>query len=151
MAFNIPHNPRDEEIDMAPMIDMVFLLLVFFMVASHLQSEEYIRIEDIPRAESATMPDDRSDRVIVSLLDHPETGEVSIHLGHAVVDEETLRETMVERNERFLERSTGDERLKLFLRAPSGMEHGEVRRIMRIAAEAGILDIIFATYERRVD
>lgn len=151
MALNIPHNPRDEEVNMAPMIDMVFLLLVFFMVASHLQSEEYIRIENIPRAEAATMPDDRSDRVIVSLVENPETREVVIHLGHAPIDEETLQETMVERNERFLERSTGDERLKLFLRAPADLEHGEVRRVMRLAAEAGILDIIFATYERRVD
>jgi len=36
VKFKIPVEGGDDEINMAPMIDMVFLLLIFFMVASHL-------------------------------------------------------------------------------------------------------------------
>ncbi len=141
MAVGIPSNPRDEEVDMAPMIDMVFLLLVFFMVSSHLQSEEYIKME-IPKAVSAKIPEDRSDRMVVSV---DESG--NLFFGAIAIDEDGLLETLKTRNEAYVNNSGGNNRLKLFLRAPSTGEFKEVRKVMKMAAEAGIVDIIFATHE----
>ncbi|MCC5849167.1 MAG: biopolymer transporter ExbD [Verrucomicrobia bacterium] len=146
MALSLPVNPRDEEVDMAPMIDMVFLLLVFFMVSSHLQSEEYFPLE-IPLASTANVPTERTDRVVVSIL-HEEAGDGIVHmLGASAMALEDIATIVAERNEAFLASRGGEDRLRLVIRAPADMEHGEVRKVMRMGAEAGISDIIFATHE----
>ena len=36
MRFRVSVFDENEDINMAPMIDMVFLLLIFFMIASHM-------------------------------------------------------------------------------------------------------------------
>lgn len=141
MAVTLPHNPRDEEVDMAPMIDMVFLLLVFFMVSSHLQSEDFIEL-DIPKASAAKIPEDRGGRLVVSV-----TVEGDLYLGPEPIEASALEEILVRRNDDFLASTDGETRLKLFLRAHADTGHGDVRKVMRMAAEAGILDIIFSTHE----
>jgi biopolymer transport protein ExbD len=141
MAVSLPNNPRDEEVDMAPMIDMVFLLLVFFMVSSHLQSEEFIPLE-IPKASAAKIPEDRSDRIVVSVDD-----KGMIYLGASAVEESVLEEVMKKRNDDYLALTGGEQRMKLFLRGHQNTEHGDIKKVMRIAADAGIVDIIFATHE----
>lgn len=146
MAISIPHNPRDEEVDMAPMIDMVFLLLVFFMVSSHLQSEEYFPMP-IPKASAASVPNDRSDRIVVSVLFNDDESEIIHMLGGTAIAFEDLAQIVSDRNDAHLLQSGGDDRLRLVIRAPENMEHGEVRKVMRMGAEAGISDIIFATHE----
>jgi len=142
MAVSIPANPKDEEVDMAPMIDMVFLLLVFFMVSSHQMSQEYKKMP-IPVAASAKAPKERTDRIIVSL-----EADGTLYLGPAIISEEALKEVMKTRNEYAVARLGEEGRLKLFLRAHQQAEHGEVRGVMRMAAEAGIMDIIFAAHEK---
>jgi len=142
MGLSIPGNPKDEEVDMAPMIDMVFLLLVFFMVSSHLQSEEFIELE-IPKASAAKIPEDRSDRIVVSV-----DMDGQIYLGATLMENEAvLEEIMTTRNDEFIALTGGDQRLKLFLRGHQDTEHGDIKKVMRMAADAGIIDIIFATHE----
>jgi len=134
MAFKLPSNPRDEEVDMAPMIDMVFLLLVFFMVASHLQSEEHFPI-NIPTASHAKIPKDRSDRINITVKE-----DGTIFLGVTEVTKEELAPIVEQRN-----KETQD--LRIFLRGDANAEHGDVREVMRICAEAGVAEIIFATHD----
>lgn len=141
MAVSIPSNSRDEEVDMAPMIDMVFLLLVFFMVSSHLQSEEFIPL-DIPKASAAKIPEDRSDRIVVSVDD-----KGAFYLGASAVEESVLEEVLKKRNDDFIAANGGEQRMKLFLRGHQNTEHGDIKKVMRMAADAGIVDIIFATHE----
>lgn len=150
MGLSLPHNPRDEEVDMAPMIDMVFLLLVFFMVSSHLQSEEYIDME-IPEATAAKVPEDRSGRLVVSIEFQPDPDvESRIFLGSTPMEDEALKQYMIDANERYMAGPGNGDRLRLFLRADINEDHKEVRRVMQLAADAGILDIIFASHEEMV-
>ncbi len=134
MAIKLPSNPRDEEVDMAPMIDMVFLLLVFFMVASHLQSEEHFPI-DVPTASHAKIPKDRSDRINITV-----EADGGIFLGVTPVTKEDLAPIVEQRNKEV-------EGLRIFLRGDANAEHGDVREVMRICAEAGVAEIIFATHD----
>jgi len=146
MALSLPSNPRDEEVDMAPMIDMVFLLLVFFMVSSHLQSEEFIEM-DIPKAAAAKVPEDRTGRMVVSIQYNQDPAvESQLFIGPTPMAEDELKTFLENENERYMAEGNG-ERMKLFLRAHIAEDHKEVRRVMRLAAEAGILDILFAAYE----
>ena len=66
---------NDAKFEMAPMIDMVFLLLVFFMCASHLSVVQNVELE-IPTATKAVVPEDRSERFIVNI-----TSNVTIYDG----------------------------------------------------------------------
>ena len=65
MKLKLPRKD-DVEIDMAPMIDMVFLLLIFFMVASVVTELEKVEVE-IPEAAYAKVPDDTKGRMMLSV------------------------------------------------------------------------------------
>ena len=68
MAIHMPVEEQEEtKIQMAPMIDMVFLLIVFFMTASHLSTQKNMDL-DIPEARSGTVPKERPDRWTVNIL-----------------------------------------------------------------------------------
>ena len=65
--MNIPvDNSDDAKFVMAPMIDMVFLLLVFFMCASQLSQTQSLPME-IPTATKAVVPTERPDRFVVNI------------------------------------------------------------------------------------
>ena len=57
---------KDAAFQMAPMIDMVFLLLVFFMCASHMSTEQNAEL-DIPTATRAVVPKERPGRFTVNI------------------------------------------------------------------------------------
>jgi len=76
-------------INMTPLIDIVFLLLIFFMLTAHFVSEEAIDIE-LPKSEYSTEIDDNKPiTVAVS-----STGEFSI--GSKLVSREKLFNTVTE-------------------------------------------------------
>lgn len=52
-------------LNMTPLIDVVFLLLVFFLVASQFAQVEYEREVDLPEAESGEQPEPSPRRLIV--------------------------------------------------------------------------------------
>jgi len=67
---NIPtdDNPEELALNLTPMIDVVFLLLIFFMVATtFLDPEREIDLE-LPPADSATISADELDEIVVNVL-----------------------------------------------------------------------------------
>lgn len=57
----------EEEFQMAPMIDMVFLLLVFFMCVSTLAQAEKAQEVELPESLESEVPEDLADRGIVTV------------------------------------------------------------------------------------
>ena len=120
---------------MAPMIDMVFLLLVFFMTASA-ASQAGNKLElDLPEAPSSKVPKDLSNRLIVSI-----DAEGVQHIGRAPVDDEELRERLLAFREE-------QPRVKLNIRADRSTEFVHVKRVMELASESGIESYLYATFE----
>ena len=66
MRFGLNPWQDDDTTPMAPMIDMVFLLLIFFMAASHLNQLERVEIE-VPEAAHAVSPRELLDRRTVTI------------------------------------------------------------------------------------
>jgi len=62
--------------DLTPMIDVVFLLIVFFMVVANKISERYMKLENMPVAENAQLEDPPKPSNIFSIKDSPELGQV---------------------------------------------------------------------------
>ena len=125
----------DEEpaFQMAPMIDMVFLLLVFFMCASQMSQRQNIKME-IPTASRAVVPRERPDRWVVNVA---EDGKV-----YSGETETTLDNLAAEVKARLLVMPD----LKVYIRADAKCKHREVKKVMGKLADVGCDDFIFGVY-----
>lgn len=140
MKFKIPMEGGDDDINMAPMIDMVFLLLIFFMVASHLTALERIPVP-LPVADKAKVPEEARDRQLVTIRAVDDTGEdAEIYMNLQVVDLETFTTAIGNLFE-------ADQDLQIYLRADRRVKHKHIKKVMEACAGVGIVDIIFGTFE----
>lgn len=126
-----------EDFQMAPMIDMVFLLLVFFMCVSSLaQADKRIEL-DLPESEESKVPEDLTDRGIVSVR---EDGAVFVR------GNEVEREDLKEHIERSLRETP---RLRVQVRADRETRFEKIQRVLKACAEAGAVDVIYSTHQSR--
>ena len=124
---------EETKVQMAPMIDMVFLLIIFFMTASHLSANKSKDL-DIPVATHGVIPKDRPDRWTVNI-----TAEGDIFSGQTPVTVDELKGMVSER--RAVEPD-----LKVYLRADKLTPHKQVKKVMGAMAEAGVGDFIFGVF-----
>ncbi|MGF1450805.1 MAG: ExbD/TolR family protein [Opitutales bacterium] len=126
----------EEEFQMAPMIDMVFLLLVFFMTVSTLAQSERLESVELPESYESEVPEDIADRGIVSL-----DAEGKVYAG-------TTQVTIAEMQRRLRETLAENPELRVTVRADKNTSYGEIKKVLQACAEAGAYDVIYATYQR---
>lgn len=126
---------------MTPMIDMVFLLLIFFMVASNINQADRKAIR-VPLAKNSVVPKDLEVRRNVTILSD-QGDEESIYIALMPVTIEVLKATV----EKDL-REKPD--MSVFIRADKNVKHKKVREVMKACAEAGAINIVFATLQTEV-
>jgi biopolymer transport protein ExbD len=116
-------------ISIAPLIDIVFLLLIFIMVTSHFEviTGIDIRLPDITERESDQFPD----TMIVAI---DKTGDCYLKKEKVTLKDLYLR----------LKGSTERKKISLILQADRDVKHGHVVRIMDLAKKAGVASIIIA-------
>jgi biopolymer transport protein ExbD len=131
----------DEEFQMTPMIDMVFLLLIFFMVASNINQADRKAIR-VPIAKSSVVPKELEVRRNVTILP-VQNDEEAIYIALTPVTIEQLKAT-IEKD--LLEKPD----MSVFVRADKNVKHKKVREVMKACAEAGAVNIIFATLQTEV-
>lgn len=128
---------RDEvSLDMTPLIDAVFLLLIFFAVATTFTRETRLGI-DLPEA-TGQPPVAVKDSVEVSVS---ASGEYAVN-GQPLVDADrrTLRSA--------IEQAVGDNRQRpFFLTADAKATHQSVVLVMDVAGELGIVNVSIVTRE----
>jgi len=130
----------DEDINMAPMIDMVFLLLIFFMVASHMIKIDKTPVE-LPQASSSIVPEKISDRTFITIRSSDTVGEeVEFFMN---LKNTTIDDIKTKISESFL----NNENTSICLRADKFVRHKHIKNIMQICAEIGVSDVIFAAFE----
>ena len=140
MKFKIPEEGGEDEINMAPMIDMVFLLLIFFMVASHMSKMDRTPVE-LPVANKSTVPENAKGRQLITIRSQDGTGEkVDILMNLKRVEVEGI--TAIVRN--ILAENADAE---VYLRADRYAKHKHVKEVMAACAEGGVVNVIFATFE----
>ena len=130
-------NQEPEDFQMAPMIDMVFLLLVFFMTVSSVAKSQKVVELDLPESAESKIPEDASSRGILSV-----DAAGNFYLGdqmHSLDDVKAAIRT----------RLRIDPDLRVQVRADRTTEYDSVRTLLKAAAEAGAYEIIYATYEAR--
>ena len=126
----------DAKFDMAPMIDMVFLLLIFFMLVSRVSISQNREME-LPTATKAAVAKERPDRMIVNV---DIAGDVYIGASEATATIDQVREAV--RAE-----ATRNPRLKVTIRGDGGSEFKKIREVMNACAEAGVDNVIFTAHQ----
>lgn len=134
--MKLPRKAEDEVgFQLAPMIDMTFLLLVFFMVTTKI-SKEQIKVDiRLPVASNAIIPKDVSNRDIISI-----DGAGEYWIGQRMVDKKELGSYL---KQRFIDYPP----LKIYVRADSQTPGRKIKEFMKIASEAGAINIIFGTHQ----
>ena len=132
MEMPIPEQ-EEAKFAMAPMIDMVFLLLVFFMCTSTLSAKTGMKMQ-LPFAAKGNIPKERPDRYVVNIMT-----DGSIFSGTTPMTVQEL--TAHVKGHMKLNPGT-----KVYLRADGKAPHREIKKVMVAMAEAGIDDLIFGVY-----
>ncbi len=136
-GMHLPRKAKEaEDFQMAPMIDMVFLLLVFFMCVSTLAQADRLLVElDLPESTESEVPEDLSGRGTISLR-----ADGTLYLRGAERSPAEVEESVRE----LLRSEPG---LRVHLRADRDTPFEAVRRVLAACAEAGAADVIYATYQ----
>ena len=122
---------------MTPMIDMVFLLLVFFMTVSTLaQSERSVDL-NLPESASSIVSDNLNNRGTISL-----DAQGQIFLGMQL---KTLQQM-----KSVIKASLADNPdLRIHVRADQATPYKAIKKVLRTCAEVGAYEVIYATYQER--
>jgi biopolymer transport protein ExbD len=131
------------EIDMAPMIDMVFQLLIFFMCAATMSQVDFTPAVKLPVAAKARTPEenDLANRGTINILP-PDATHPDFYF--AVSGEEMSEQQLVKSMQ---QRRAQNPAIRLYLRAHKDVPFKRVKQVLRACADAGIADIIFASFQ----
>ena len=132
MKWELPDN--DDEPDLTPMIDIVFLFIVFFMTVANVVTAQKKPIE-VPVASNANVPETQENREVITVVP-----DGQIYLGTQAVSIEDLKAIVTEGM-----RTIRD--YQVLLRVDSLTHFTHTRDVMTACAEVGAVDIIFATYQ----
>ena len=128
-----PHRREDPEINLVPMIDVVLVLLIFFMVATSLKPETTL---DIRLPEASGQPASTDQTPLTVEVDA--SGRYTINgAGLANVDASTLKAA--------LQTAAAGRNLPLILRADGRTPHQAVVTVLEVAAELGLKQLAIAT------
>ncbi len=130
-----PRRREEPELSLVPMIDVVLVLLIFFMVTTSPRHESELELQ-LPQAAVRSAPEERT-RLIVEI---DAAGRYAVN-GRRLdaADAETLR--------RALREMAGDQEPPLTLRADGRTPHQAVVTVLEVAGQLGLKQLTIATLE----
>ena len=136
---------EDVTINLTPLIDIVFLLLIFFMVSTTFSKESQLRIR-LPDASPDSEVEQRPSQLAVAIT---KSGDYSIRgpnesTGHHLLSREQSVLTQAMANV-----AQGTDDLVVVIRADRKTPHEAVVRAMDVARKLGLVIITFSTQKPR--
>ena len=145
----------DMKVDMSPMIDMVFLLLIFFIVTANLVVVKMDKRVEVPVADKSTPQKKKTGRIVINVygdgvnkagksVEHPQKARYAMGDVDSTpfADDAAILEFIQDAKKNM----EGSVTPQLHLRGHRGVEFKYCRHIIQIAAEAGVDQVIFASY-----
>ncbi len=135
MRLRRRHHEEDLEFQIAPMIDVLLVILVFFITitsASTLQGDRNIQL---PVSANAMKPSKTVNEVLLNV--HWESGE-----GRVGVDSEQFLD-LAKLTEHLTSRVGGRKTYRMIIRADRLTPARYIQKVMTAAANAGIPDVVF--------
>ena len=148
--------PINATVNLAPMVDVMMCLIIFFLLGSRLVAEQYRRI-DLARAESAQEieRDELGMRVVVNIrpaVTDPLAAEYVVHawdgerIAEFVFDDDGVTRFLQQRAEQLRE-SVGD--VRCVIRADRDVPYGRVETVLRACGLAHISNVYFSAQAGR--
>jgi biopolymer transport protein ExbD len=131
----------EPEFQIAPMIDVLLVLLIFFMSIATSSVARYDPGIQVPVAPDANKKEDSEGELVFNLAWRAaEEKAVVTFEEHVVVPTETIK-TLVARKK-------ANDKVRVLIRADSETPVRFVNDVVKAAAQAGIIDVTFATVAR---
>jgi len=124
----------EPSVNLTPLIDVVFILLIFFMVSTTFQRESEIKIE-LPEASSE--PVEEKEDVLEIVIDIE---------GHYFIDEQQVVNTELETLKTAIQKFLGEQtEMPVVIRADRNTPYESVVRAMDATAQLGLVKMSLAT------
>lgn len=130
MKFSVSRRP-DPTIDVTPMIDVVFQLLLFFMVTTTFVSSPGIEV-DLPKSSADVVLGDDDD------VDIWMTADGALFVDEVAMTTDTLLAL-------FKRKAEANPSTLVVIKADEGVEHGRVVGVMDMARSKGLTRLAIAT------
>jgi biopolymer transport protein ExbD len=133
--LNLRQVQGDEpEVNLTPLIDVVFILLIFFMVSTTFQRESEIKIE-LP--EASAEPVEEKQEVLEIVIDAD---------GRYFIDEQQVVNTELETLKKAIQKFRGDQtEIPVVIRADRSTPYEAVVRAMDATSQLGLVHMSLAT------
>ena len=129
--------------NMTPMVDVVFLLIIFFLVSSHLAQQETQLELDLPGAASGLPPDEAEvRRVVVNVLPGQQPAE-RIMVGGRLLSGRQLAELIDYESRR------AGRQLEVRIRSDRTVPYQVVEPVMIACARSGVWKVTFAVVSEK--
>jgi biopolymer transport protein ExbD len=125
---------RGLQFNITPLIDVVFLLIIFFLVASHFIRNEHVEQVELPTATQAKDEEEAASRIVVTVT----TDQRLILGGHAATIDE------IEKRLQIVAEEHGSVATELRIRADRSVPYSVVEPLLLAAARNGIHKVRFA-------
>jgi biopolymer transport protein ExbD len=135
-----PDRKKDDDVDvnLTPLIDVVFLLLIFFMVSTSFDRYAYLKVQ-LPEASNKAQQ--QTGAPLVISIDAK---------GKFFVNQRQVVNTSLETLKAAIKQTVGDRKdMTVLLRADANTPHQAVVRAMDAAAQLGLVRISIATVESK--
>ena len=129
--------PRSLRFNITPLIDVVFLLIVFFVMSNRMIHDEVAMELTLPRETSGeTLDESAKGKIIVNV----ESADV-FYFGTKRVDLDELRERLLR------EKARATRETSVRIRANRDVPYGAIEPIMVLCAKTGFTDVSFAVVD----
>lgn len=131
-----PVRKRSPDVNLTPLIDVVFLLLIFFMVSTTFQKDAVIEVE-LPGVSPETSAPE---------AEPPESIELTVDReGNYYINDKALVNNSMDTLVRAIEKEAGEGRdMPFVINADAEASHQSVIRVMDAAGSSGFQKITFA-------
>ena len=126
---------EEPEFQMAPMIDIIFQLLIFFMVISTFQQLEDVADVKLPLADESQTKKDTYGEIVINVM-----ADGKIVLNQQIYEFEGLLSALGEA-------AGASTSTKVTIRGDKDVPHAWIMGVMKVCAQAGIWDVSFATFQ----
>jgi len=127
-------------LQMAPMIDIIFVLLLFFIITSALQQNEKDLTIALPTTETGKPSIQQRSEIIINVA---ENGDLIVH------NEKLSLEVLGEKLNQLADLYKGLSIPNVIIRGDKDAKHGRVVGVLGICAKAGMHNISFVSVDKK--
>ncbi len=135
MKFRKESDLKTIEVNLTPLIDVVFLLLIFFMVSTTFDKQAQIQIK-LPEADSSELVEKEPTSIAIG---------VNAEGNYFVNEEELIRSDKETLRKMLVKVSEGKTDLPVIISADGKAPHQSVITVLDVASQLGMSQMTFAT------